>query len=221
MSAENNDARVLVVAKAPRAGEVKTRLVPRLGVEGAAALHAQLTERSVELAARAALGPVHLYAAPASDTFLRECATRHGAKLFDQPPGDLGERMRAAFTQTLDNAGAAILIGTDCPPLEVRHLKAAARALVSGQDAVFAPVEDGGYALIGLRRVSSRLFDGIKWSTDQVMDETRRRLRELDWQWSELETLWDIDRPADYERLVASGIDFKGNSRGSLTSYIG
>jgi glycosyltransferase A (GT-A) superfamily protein (DUF2064 family) len=71
---------------------------------------------------------------------------------------------------------------------------------------VFSPTEDGGYALIGLTRCDERLFEGIAWSTPRVMDETRARLRGLGWRWRELDTLWDVDRPADYERLVASAL---------------
>jgi uncharacterized protein len=71
---------------------------------------------------------------------------------------------------------------------------------------VFAPCEDGGYALIGLTRVAAKLFDGVAWSTGNVMAQTRARLQQLGWTWRELETLWDVDRPADYARLVDSGL---------------
>ena len=68
---------------------------------------------------------------------------------------------------------------------------------------MFVPCEDGGYALIGLSRADRRLFEDIAWGGDTVMAETRRRLAALGWQWRELDTLWDVDRPEDYERLVA------------------
>ena len=101
---------------------------------------------------------------------------------------------------------AALLIGSDCPALTARHLRQADRALRDGADAVFVPCEDGGYALIGLKRVDARLFDGIAWGGETVMAETRSRLRGLGWRWRELETLWDVDRPEDYQRLLASGL---------------
>jgi hypothetical protein len=65
---------------------------------------------------------------------------------------------------------------------------------------------DGGYALIGLRRVEPRLFEGIRWGGDSVMATTRDRMSRLGWRWRELETLWDIDRPEDCQRLLASGL---------------
>lgn len=196
--------RVLVFAKAPRPGVAKTRLVPLLGGEGAAALHARLVKHALETARRAALGAIELHGAPADDDFLRYCAERYGAALIDQTEGDLGARMRAALEAALAACARVVLIGADCPALTPRHLRAAARALDEGHDAVFAPAEDGGYALIGLTRCAPGLLEGISWSTAAVMDETRERLRALGWRWLELDTLWDIDRPEDYQRLLAS-----------------
>jgi glycosyltransferase A (GT-A) superfamily protein (DUF2064 family) len=85
-------------------------------------------------------------------------------------------------------------------------LRQADHALREGADAVFVPCEDGGYALIGLQRVDARLFDCIAWGGDNVMADTRARLTGLGWRWRELETLWDVDRPEDYRRLLASGL---------------
>ena len=66
--------------------------------------------------------------------------------------------------------------------------------------------EDGGYVLIGLTRCDARLFEGIAWGGSSVVAETRARLRALGWTWRELDTLWDVDRPEDYERLISSGL---------------
>jgi len=200
------NSRTLVFAKAPRPGAAKTRLIPRLGAEGAAALHARLVERTLAMAQEAGLGALELHGTPGEDEFLRRCAARYGATFIAQRDGDLGRRMHAALANALDDGGCAVLIGTDCPALDARQLRLAARALAEGCDAVFSPTEDGGYALVGLTRCDERLFEGIAWSTPRVMDETRARLRGLSWRWRELDTLWDVDRPADYERLVASAL---------------
>ena len=197
--------RVLLLAKAPQPGLAKTRLVPLLGAEGAAALQARLIKHALKTARDASLGAIELHGAPADDDFLRYCAGHYGAELLPQAEGDLGERMRSALARALDAADCAILIGADCPALTARHLRLAARALDDGNDAVFAPTEDGGYALVGLTRCDARVFEAIAWSTPTVMDETRARLRSLGWRWHELDTLWDIDRPDDYVRLRASG----------------
>jgi rSAM/selenodomain-associated transferase 1 len=198
-------ARIIVFAKAPRPGAAKTRLIPVLGRDGAAALHARLIEHTLATAKSAGIGPVELHGAPASDPSLRACALRHQVALVDQSVGDLGERMRCAFERALADARNVLLIGSDCPALEARHLRSATDALAEGCDAAFAPTEDGGYALVGLTRLDPSLFSNITWSTAAVMGETRSRLAGLGWQWLELETLWDVDRPEDYARLAKSG----------------
>jgi rSAM/selenodomain-associated transferase 1 len=200
----NPDTRLIVFSKAPRPGAVKTRLIPLLGKAGAAALHKALVEHTLVIAQRSRYGRLELHCAPdASDPFLRDCASRYGASLASQAAGDLGTRMAMAFEQALARSEHVILIGTDCPVLSQNHLEDAGRALGSGADAVFAPTEDGGYALIGLARCDARLFSGIAWGEDSVMNQTRKRLSELGWRWRELETLWDVDRPEDYLRLLA------------------
>jgi len=196
----------IVFAKAPRPGTTKTRLIPLLGADGAAALQARLVEHTLVTAKAAAVGSVALYGTPAADEFLRTCAGRYDVPLVDQCEGDLGKRMHAALDNAFAQSACVLLIGSDCPALTVRHLRSAERALADGHDAVFVPTEDGGYALVGLTRIHSKLFSDICWSTSRVMEATRTRLRELGFNWTELETLWDVDRPADYVRLMASGL---------------
>ena len=196
---------VIVFAKAPQPGAVKTRLIPLLGPEGAVALHVRLVKHELETAGKSALRPIELHCAPdASDPFFQFCAGHYGITVRAQAGGDLGARMLATFAQALPEHPRVLLIGSDCPALTAQHLRQAEGVLRDGVDAVFAPCEDGGYALIGLRRVDARLFDGIAWGGDKVMAETRVRLKQLDWSWHELETLWDVDRPEDYQRLVVS-----------------
>ncbi len=198
---------IVVFAKAPQPGAVKTRLIPLLGAEGAAALHLRLVKRALATARAAAFGRVELHCAPdAEDAFFRFCGSRYGAALAPQAAGDLGARMLAAFGTALAAHARVLLIGSDCPALSARDLRQAEQALREGHDAVLAPAEDGGYALIGLTRCDARLFEGIAWGGDGVMAETRARLAALGWRWRELETLWDVDRPEDYARLKDSGL---------------
>ena len=193
---------ILVFAKAPIPGEVKTRLIPALGAAGAAELHERLVDRTLATAAAAATGPVELCCAPdALHPALAALARAHGATLAGQGPGDLGDRMREAFRRALTGAPAAIVIGCDCPALTPEHLREAAAALAAGHDAVLAPAEDGGYVLIGLTHASDSLFDGIGWGGPTVMAATRERLAALGWRSQELATLWDVDRPADVARI--------------------
>ena len=195
---------VAILAKAPLPGLAKTRLAPALGADGAAALQARLIERAVETARAANIGPVTLWAAPDQDhPAFQTLAALFGVKLARQPDGDLGSRMLAA----LDAArGPAVVIGTDCPALQPAHLRAAAEALAGGVDAVVVPVEDGGYALIGMRDPEPALFADMPWSTAGVMAETRRRLTRLGLSWREPARLWDVDLPEDVERLRREGL---------------
>jgi len=192
---------VAILAKAPIAGLAKTRLIPALGREGAALLQARLIARTLATACAAATGPVILWAAPEESHF-RELAQRFPVKLARQPGGDLGARMHAA----LDAACPAIVIGTDCPTLEPKHLRASADALRDGADAVVIPAEDGGYVLIGLRQPRPGLFADMPWGTATVMAETRRRAAELGLAVRELAPLWDVDLPADLDRLREAGL---------------
>lgn len=198
--------RVAVFAKAPIAGEVKTRLVPLLGPEAAARLHGELVRRALAVAREAGVGPVELWCAPdAGDPFLAACAREFGATLHVQQGAGLGERMEAAFQAALGENAALVVIGADCPALTPRALREAADALAD-HDAVVAPAEDGGYVLLGLAQAMPSLFNGIPWGGSQVMAHTRERLSAAGAKWRELETFWDIDRPEDYARLEREGL---------------
>src|SRR5205085_8931162 len=109
---------VLVFAKAPVPGTVKTRLIPALGAAAAAKLALRMVEHSVRIAADSALGPVLLYCAPdAQHPALQAVARRASARCLPQGSGDLGERMRSALSAALQGSPRALLLGTDCPAL--------------------------------------------------------------------------------------------------------
>lgn len=194
---------VAVLAKAPMPGLAKTRLIPALGPQGAARLQRQLTRAAVQTALDARLGPVTMWCAPhAQHRFFRAMQRTTGVRCLVQASGDLGQRMHTAFRLHCVQ-GPLLLTGTDCPPLTPDHLRQAAQALLDGDDAVFYPAEDGGYVLVGLRRPQAALFESIAWSTDVVMAQTRERASATGLRLRELETLWDLDTPADLVRWRA------------------
>lgn len=205
MDPGKTECAIAVFARAPIAGEAKTRLIPALGAEGAAALHALLVEYALVTATAAGLGPVTLWCAPdRRHDFFQACAKKLVISLADQSEGDLGARMHAVFAA---QAGTpTLLMGSDCPCISVDHLRASAAALREGADAVFLPAEDGGYGLVGLARPMPEIFSAMVWSTENVMQETRARLRRFGLVWREPATIWDVDRPEDAERLARSGL---------------
>lgn len=194
---------IAILAKAPLPGLAKTRLAPVLGADGAANLQARLIERVVATAQAAAVGPVTLWTTPdRHHPVFQTVAALLGVALAVQPNGDLGARMVAPVAAA---SGPVIVIGTDCPALTPEHLYTAAQALVDGVDVVIMPVEDGGYGLIGMRRPEPELFNSMTWSTSSVMAETRRRLAQFGLSWREPARLWDVDVPADLDRLADAG----------------
>ena len=192
---------VIVMAKAPLPGFAKTRLIPALGAEGAAAISHRLLDRAVEQALAAGLGGVDLCCAPDSR---HQAFARLGrlprVDLSQQADGDLGARMSHAFERWLARVPQVLLMGTDAPALDAAVLRHAAQAL-EHTDAVFVPAHDGGYALVGLRRPSPSLFDGMIWSTSAVMAHTRERLAAAGLRYAELPPVADIDEAADLIHL--------------------
>jgi uncharacterized protein len=184
---------IIVFAKAPLPGAAKTRLIPRLGEWRAARLHARLILRTIDTAVAARCGAVELHGTRRHSFFKR---LKVGFRL--QHGDDLGERMHYALSKAKK---PAILIGTDCPALTPADLRRAVRWLRGGTEVVLAPAEDGGYALIGARRISFSIFEGIAWGGENVYAETAKRLDRAGYRWRALRQVWDVDRPEDLERL--------------------
>jgi rSAM/selenodomain-associated transferase 1 len=201
----NEQVAIAILAKAPVPGLAKTRLIPLLGSERATKLQASLIERAVDSACLSGVGPVTLWAMPdGSDAVFQAVQARYGLLVARQSEGDLGARMLAAITAA---NGPVLVMGTDCPALTSDHLRMAADVLRRGIEVVMFPAEDGGYVLIGMRAAQAALFEApICWGSARVLGETRRRLGRLKLSWQEPSMLWDIDLPADLERLQSGSL---------------
>jgi rSAM/selenodomain-associated transferase 1 len=194
---------IIIFAKAPAAGLVKTRLIPALGADGAARLAKTMLRATIEEASAAGLGVPELCATPEpGDAAWDGVLPAAQLDWTDQGEGELGERLARAARRPLLAGKRVLLIGSDCPQLTSGRLRAAAAAL-DQHDAVIQPAQDGGYALLGLRRFDSSLFEGISWSTPAVSGETLDRIEALGWTVFVGDTLRDVDRPEDLEPMEA------------------
>ncbi|MBU0498606.1 MAG: TIGR04283 family arsenosugar biosynthesis glycosyltransferase [Gammaproteobacteria bacterium] len=189
--------RLLVFAKAPEPGRVKTRLIPALGGEGAARLHHRLLERTLAEATGLPDVETELWSPDPGHPVIVELAAAQGAGVREQRGRDLGERMGHALARGLAGASRAVLIGSDCPNMDRAYLMQAFAALEEAP-VVLGPALDGGYVLIGLREACPPgLFRDIPWGSAQVLEISRARLRESGLAWIELPPQRDLDRPED------------------------
>ncbi len=183
--------RVVLFTRWPEPGRAKTRLIPAIGAERAAALHRGLTERTLA-AVRASELAVELRVTGAPIALFRDWLGP--LAIVDQGAGDLGERLARAGPPY-----PTLFIGADAPDLSADLLRLAAEALVD-HPAAIGPAEDGGYWLLGLARPVAGVFADIEWGTERVFGQTLDRLRAAGVEPVLLPELADCDRPADLAR---------------------
>lgn len=198
MSLSTTNSRILIFTKAPHPGYVKTRLAPALDPQQAAELQTYLIYNTLAMATELTDGSIDLWCTPdTSHPVFNQCREKYGITLHTQRGDNLGDRMFHAARSALQGASNVVLIGTDCPELTSTYLSTAFNSLEQGRDAVIGPADDGGYVLLGLRYANPHVFRNIPWGTDRVLKLTRERLKAFGYQWDELPTLRDIDRPED------------------------
>ncbi len=194
-------SRLLIFAKAPIVGQVKTRLIPAIGATAACDFYRQCLHTTVARMVHARIAPVTVCATDIRHPDIQVLTQHYTLRLCQQRGKDLGERMAQALAANLGgNVQSAILIGTDTPGLTPGDVAAGFRQLKHGTDVVMTPTEDGGYALIGMRQIHPALFQAIPWSTAQVAELTRRGCRTQKLSLYELPIRWDIDCAADLAR---------------------
>ena len=207
------NAVLLVFARAPRPGQVKTRLIPHVGAERAAAIYRELLARTLQTALHAGFAATQLWLAGDRHPYFDNIANGAALDIYQQQGADLGDRMQHAFARALKRYRVAILIGSDCPVLTAGDLKQARHALRKN-DIVLGPARDGGYYLIGLCKNSPTLFKGIAWGRASVLSETRARIKALDWQLSLLTERWDVDDLQSLQDYLALQENSQGQGRG-------
>jgi rSAM/selenodomain-associated transferase 1 len=186
---------VLVFQKNAIVGKVKTRLAAGMGELRALEIYGHLIQLTYS-----ALEDVPVSIWTYFSDFIPEVVTAPIEKSFVQEGQDLGERMAHAFARSFEaGMDKVVLIGTDCPTLLSQHLNEAFEAL-NKSDLVLGPATDGGYYLIGMTRRSDYLFEGITWSTSQVLSATVNVASQHGLTTTLLQELDDIDTQEDWER---------------------
>jgi rSAM/selenodomain-associated transferase 1 len=216
-----SDPAVIVMAKAPRAGEVKTRLSPPLTREAAARLAACLFADTVSAALGVGAAVVVAYAPPDGRALLEETlrvALHEGASgdvlWLEQRGGDLGARLDGVCERAFDGGfGPLLFVGADSPTLPPSYISSALEGLAHGRaDVALGPTADGGYYAVGLRSPARGLFDSVEWSTPRAYAQTARNASRSGLRLLELPPWYDIDTPADLARLRAE-LDADGEAR--------
>ncbi|HUK61196.1 MAG TPA: TIGR04282 family arsenosugar biosynthesis glycosyltransferase [Stellaceae bacterium] len=214
-----------VMAKAPRVGDVKTRLVPPLSAAAAAALGgAFLKDAADNILAAATQAPIDGYVAysPAGSEELFRAILPRAIRLLPPRHAGLAASLLDATADLLALGHRAVcLVNADSPNLPTAALVAAVEALAPpGDRLVLGPAEDGGYWLIGLKAPHGRLFENIAWSTDAVLGQTRERAASLGLDTVLLPSWYDVDDLSGLRRLAAELQDGVGYPARHTAEYL-
>jgi len=200
-AAKGGKIALILFAKRPIPGLVKTRLIPELGEKEATRVHESLFKKTLRTLVDSGLGEVQLWWDKAWDdrTYLDRLGMTGKIKVFAQHGQDLGERMYHALSSQLEQFEKVILVGSDCPVLSSDYLSLAAERLNSA-DLVLGPSDDGGYVLIGTTKVVPGCLDNIQWGTESVLDATVTNVNSCRLTVTLQDPLWDVDIGEDYRR---------------------
>ena len=192
---------LIIFAKEPEKGRVKTRLQKLFSKEHSLNLYKAFLKDIIELTKRVTceMKIIAYTSRNKNPIFLKQIAPSF--IFYKQKGKDLGQRMHSAFKYAR-NKGAAktVIIGSDSPNLPVRFINDAFRKL-SSYDAVLGPSYDGGYYLIGLNRPCPSIFKSIEWSSERVLDQTVKQIDKLCKKTAMLKKWFDVDSKNDLIRL--------------------
>ena len=182
---------LIIFVRNPELGKVKTRLAAQVGKEKALEIYIRLLQHTKEVALQ-----THCEKFVFATESLKD-ETWKGFKTEYQVEGDLGVKMLDAFDHLLKkNYEKVVIIGSDCPGLLSNHINNAFAEL-NNFDVVLGPAKDGGYYLLGMKKLHSAIFSGKNWSTDTVFIDTVKSIKALNLTFYQLETLADVDEEKD------------------------
>jgi uncharacterized protein len=210
---------LVVIAKEPVPGAVKTRLAAILGADGAARVAAAMLADTVAVMAQVDAEPWVCFAPP--DARARLARLAPGCKLLAQVEGDLGDRLAGCFAALLGGgAERVVIVGADTPHVPPATYQAAF-ALLEQVDVVLGPAVDGGYYLVGAKAAHPELFVGVPMGTDAVLQVTLQRVIQQRLRVGTVPMLRDLDRPEDLRAALAAGeLDRSPRTRGIVTDLL-
>jgi rSAM/selenodomain-associated transferase 1 len=192
---------IIIMTKVPQAGEVKTRLQPFFTARQSAEISVcflQDTEQKAKTVAQnliVAFSPIKM-----KNLLIDILQTK--PILAEQKGENLGERMFHAFEFAFSQkSDAVVMIGTDSPTFPAEFIKQAFIFLETKADAVLGKTEDGGFYLIGLRKLNKKIFENVEWSSPKTFEQTKQNIENLSLSLSEIPVWYDVDTPEDLKRL--------------------
>ncbi len=217
---KNNDNAVILFARDPILGQVKTRLNSFLDNETILKLYTCFLEDSLAKIHQVDNADCFVGISPGNNSGFFNKIESSGITLFCQQGKDLGDKMRQAFIDRFRQGYKKVaVIGSDSPSLPVSYIN---KAMDSEKDLVLGPSIDGGYYLIAMRGKVFEVFSSIAWGTDQVLNETLQRIQDGHISFELLPVWYDVDLPEDLKFLKTHLMlmDQAGLSDGSMTKSI-
>ena len=198
---------LLIFLKYPEPGKVKTRLAQYIGKEKAAHIYSVMAETIIHHVSKSREHKtIIFFDPPERKSDVENWLPNNDCKFLPQEGNSLGERMANAFSKAFSlGAEKAVIIGTDCIDIS-NDLISQAFVELDRTDVILGPAEDGGYYLLGLKKLIPEIFNNIDWSTDRVLNQTLKTLREKGLRFQLLQTLKDIDTANDLNDELLSKI---------------
>jgi rSAM/selenodomain-associated transferase 1 len=210
---------IIIMAKVPEAGRVKTRLQPLITPDQSASLAGAFLQ-DAEHKVKTVTDNIIVALSPFDKRNRLTDILQHPVTLIEQHGTTLGERMlnafKFAFEQGLD---AVVLIGTDSPTFPADHIELAFEFLEIETDVVLGKTEDGGFYLIGLRKLETRIFENVSWSSPDTFEQVWQNIMDLNLHLREVPVWYDVDEPADLQKLTAELIHNENARRRATNTF--
>lgn len=210
---------IIIMTKVPAAGKVKTRLQPFIAPDQSAEI-ARAFLQDAERKAKTVTENIIFAVSPFDERDKLKNILQHPADLIEQQGETLGDRMLSAFKFVFDQGSdAVVLIGTDSPTFPSDHIELAFEFLEIETDVVLGKTEDGGFYLIGLRKLDTRIFENVSWSSRQTFEQVWENIMDSDLHLREVPSWYDVDQPEDLQKLKEELIHNENARRRATNTY--